>query len=274
MAAAEPEPRPYEAEPGGDTALARAERVAASEPREVLREPGGDTARARAERIAASTPRVVLPEPGGDTSLARTERAAASRPAPVARDRAPAPVYVADDRAPRPRYGDEDRVGQPVYDDRGVDSRPVYAGEDRGMRSGYPDDMRASRPVYAANAYPRDVRPPLGGYGDRGVGPRYAMVERDRLPGASRGDRYADRGGDCDGGRAYRLQMRLRRDVRDGVIDWRDAQDFEDDIGQVDNMHRNYCQSGMTGWREDRLDHEYAQIEDRLRFEEDFNRRD
>ena len=220
--------------------------LAAAEPvPQPVEEVGGDTVTARIERVASSEPSVALAEPGGDSSLARTTRAAASRTVGAVEDRAPRPVYAED--------------------------------EERGMGPGYPDDVRDARPVYAGddrdvrNAYPRDGREPLGGYDDRAFGgrPRYAMVD----PGLRPADRrWADR--DCDDGRAFRLQQRLRRAVRDGVVNWRAAQSIEDDIGQVDNMHRNYCLSGMTDWREERLDREYAEIEDRLRFEEDFNRRD
>ena len=238
---------------------------AASEPEPVfaaappVRQPveeSGDTAMARVERAASSEPPVSLPEPGGDSSLARTARSAASRTVRAVDNPAPGPVYADEERAPRPVYADD---------------------TERGRERDYPEDTREARPLYAdddrdvRNAYPRDGREPLGGYDDRGSAgrPRYAMVE----PGLQPADRrWANRA--CDDGRAYRLEQRLRRAVREGVVNWRAAQDIEDDIGHVDNMHRNYCLSGMTDWREERLDREYAQIEDRLRFEEDFNRRD
>lgn len=255
-------PEPARADPESEPALAAAGPVL--EPAEDI---GGDTVMARVERAAASESPVALPAPGGDSSLARTARAAASRTVRAVEDRASPPVYADQEPAPRPRY-----------DERGIDTRPVSAEDEGGaMGPGYPEDLREVRPVYAdddrdiRNPYPQDGGEPLGGYDDRGLGgrPRYAMVE----PGLRPADRrWVDR--DCDDGRAYRLQQRLRRAVRDGIVNGRAAQDIEDDIGHVDDMHRNYCLSGMTDWREERLDREYAQIEDRLRFEEDFNRRD
>ena len=268
LAAAEPEASRVPAPRASHPEVVQAERVVAAAQNRVDGKPAPEPAIASRDTAppaeeprrdpepvlaaAEPVPDAVDAEVGGDTALARAARAAASRPAPAIEDHRPRPVYAGDERSMRSGHLDDER-----------EAGLLHANDDRDLRPAYPQGRREAR----------------RGYGDRDfdVDPRYSMADRGFRPGILRGDRgWVDRGGErgCDDGRAYRLQQRLRRDVRDGVIDWRAAQDIEEDIGHVDYMHRSYCVSGMTDWREERLDREYAQIEDRLRFEEDFNRRD
>lgn len=139
--------------------------------------------------------------------------------------------------------------------------RPVYAEDDRDADAGYP----AGRGVPAGDIYDRVPRP----------GARYAIIDRSLRPDAGRGDDADQQWGArqanpiCDGGRADRLLRAVRRKADFERIDGRAAEDLEDEIGNAANLQQSYCASGMNDWREQRLDRLYAQIEDRIRYEED-----
>ncbi len=194
--------------------------------------------------------------------------------ADVASDPEPAPLP--ERRPARPVYADQLPVPAPAYPRVPVDvrrpaaplpsSRPVYADElpeDRGYgRPGAQD----GRPVYAEDAYPEAAPLP-----DARDGSRWALNRRDPTADYGRGGRFADRGPirACSDDRAYRLQQRIRRQAEYDRIDWRTAEDLEDELGHVDDVRRSYCSSGMNEWREERLSQLYAQVEDRIRYEED-----
>lgn len=140
-------------------------------------------------------------------------------------------------------------------------ARPVYAGDDRDADAAYPDARRAPD---------GDIYEPLPRERER-----YAIVDRDLRPDAARddgaGQQWGRRAADpaCDADRAGRLRDDVRRKADFERIDGRAAEDIEDEIGHAANLQRSYCASGMNDWREQRLDRLYAQIEDRIRYEED-----
>jgi len=102
-----------------------------------------------------------------------------------------------------------------------------------------------------------------------------AMRPRQRAPGGGvaaaaqseiSSERVASDG--CNDVRADRLRMRLRDEADRGVIDGRTARDLDEELAYTEDMQRSYCASGMSNWREERLDRQFAQIEDRLRYVE------
>lgn len=179
----------------------------------------------------------------------------------------------------------------PARDLRERQARQVHAGDaaDNGVEAtapSLPRDLpaRAPRAVYADDddrdargAYPGDRRDPAAGIDDRvpRPGERYAIVDRDLRPDTGRddaprpawGNRTADSA--CDADRAARLRDNVRRKADFERIDSRAAEDIEEEIGHAANLQRSYCATGMNDWRGQRLDRLYAQIEDRIRYEED-----
>lgn len=295
LAAVRRAPEPARAEQDRDTAPAAAGDVAAApirplpEYRDARPGRGGqyrEPAPTRAEHAAQTGPNER--EQYRRAADVAMERATPTDPdqvadrQPVTEDRpfARRPIYAGQDddqplarieeQAPppfptrRPTYADgRDRFPAaeatgPGYDDR--DSAPVYAQDDRQAPTGYP----------------RDGRTPLRGYDDRDLSADegYASTDRDDREPSVRDASYGQAWGDrrdataCGGDRADRLQQRLRRDIADRRIDWNTARDLEAEIGHAEEMQRSYCASGLNAWREERLDRQYAQIEDRLRYEE------
>lgn len=102
-----------------------------------------------------------------------------------------------------------------------------------------------------------------------GARPAYAGEEQQAR--SSYSDRAGDRG--CDGEEADRLTQKLRRETEGGLIDRRAAEDLSDEIAHAEDLRQSYCASGMNEWRQERLDRQYAQIEDRLRYEEERGQR-
>lgn len=187
-------------------------------------------------------------------AVERAGQEAAARPLPARR-----PVY-ADRRDPYPAYPTypAEEAGEPGYGER--EMAPVYAEADRRAPAGDPRQEPSFPPGYEDDAVETEQD--------------YALAERayrePPLRGASYGRSWEQRGDAriCGSDRADRLQQRLRRDIADRRIDWRTARDLEAEIGHAEEMQRSYCSSGLNAWREDRLDRQYAQIEDRLRYEE------
>lgn len=169
--------------------------------------------------------------------VVRAPRVAMPVPAPVADD-----VY--DNGVRATRGVDVAEQEQPDYDVAGRDVRPLHG--------------------------PRPLPAPVA-EGDQ----RYAMrgtlpdVVRSGRAGAQFGQRTAERS--CDVGRSARVQQQIRQKADDGRIDWRSAQDLEDELDHAEDIRRSYCASGLNDWREQRLEALYAQIEDRIRYEEDQN---
>lgn len=227
--------------------------------------------RAASAAMERATP--AYPAETADAFPAEEERMPASRPVYARQDDHPPSSRIAEAAPPplparRPAYADRRapfptasaaEPGEPGYEDR--DTPPAYAEDDRQAPPGYPQDSRL----------------PSRGYDDRDLptDEAYAVADRaDREPavrGASYGRAWGDRevATTCGRDRADRLQQRLRRDIADRRIDWRTARDLEAEIGHIEEMQRSYCSSGLNAWREERLDRQYAQIEDRLRYEED-----
>jgi hypothetical protein len=239
----------------------------------------GEEQEGYAERVAAAE-RALQPELGGDAAFARSQRVAASqwRPAP-----APRPVQAAAERAPLPARDEQEGNPAPAQDERVAIAPPRTIPSDRDdgdAQPAYADRYRNAPPAYAVEdrEAPRDY-----GNRDQEDGARYAIQDRIGPDGPIRsvpedvqwGDRQrapiADQGGNvaCDGARTDRLQQRIRQEAARGLIDPRAAQDLNDETGHAEELRRSYCASGMNDWREERLDRQYAQIEDRIRYEED-----
>jgi hypothetical protein len=275
------------AEPAREEQEGYAERVIAAE-RGLQPEIGGDAALARSQRVAAAqwhAPEPAQqPELGGDAAYARNQRVATSqwRPAPAprpvpqavpdratfaARDEQDADAgVVRDDRLavappramPYDRDDRDDRDAQPAYGDRYRDAPPAYAAEDRAPTRDYGDRAMEDGTRYA-------IQDRIGPDGPiRSVPESWQWGNRRRAPIAELGDDAA-----CDGARTDRLQQRIRQEAARGLIDPRAAQDLNDETGHAEELRRSYCASGMNDWREERLDRQYAQIEDRIRYEED-----
>lgn len=162
-------------------------------------------------------------------------------------DRDDRPVYADDQRSEGPARAEGERGGRPVYADDDRDAAPVYADDD--MR-GYPVEERDARPVYAGDD--REVSYPAG--------------RRDRFEDGRWGGRYAAVDY-CDEQRFDGLDRAVRRAAAVGSIDWRTARDIEDEIHNGEDLQQSYCETGMNQWRQRRLEQQYAQIEDRLRYE-------
>lgn len=231
-------------------------------------------------------------DPGADSTIYADR---ASIPAPVDREPAVEDASTARDmRGRQARQAEADdaaaAVPPPARDLRERQARRVYAedgAESEADRAGAPlaRDLpaRASRPVYADDArdgraaYPEDRDDTAADIDDRGLRPgeRYAIVDRglrpdvryDDAPRAAWGNRATDPG--CDGERAARLRDNVRRKADFERIDSRVAEDLEEEIGHAANLQRSYCATGMNDWRGQRLARLYAQIEDRIRYEED-----
>jgi len=185
-------------------------------------------------------------------------------------DPAPAPRDVRERQA-RQVYGEEGPAAAPRALPPAHAQRPVYADDDRDARAAYPD-----ADADADAGYPVSRRDPAGAvYADvPQPGARYAIVDRSLRSAAGRDDADQQWGGRepspaCDADRADRLLRQVRRKADFERIDGRAAGDIEDEIGHAGNLQRSYCASGMNDWREQRLDRIYAQIEDRIRYEED-----
>ncbi|ATE63692.1 hypothetical protein [Rhizorhabdus dicambivorans] len=309
LAAAPPEEqRPVLVDPGdARRALARARRAAAeaqdraeplSRPAVAAAEPAPPPVAREAEDRAVYAEnrdeppvrddrddgRPVYADRGQDDAAAYPEEEEAEdQPAPVARDvraRQARQIYAEETVEPAPRdlrgrqarqvlAEDEAPVtprrqaAAPVARDLPVPApRPVYADDDRDAAPAYPDDRRAP----ADDVYGRVPR----------NGDRYAIVDRSLRPdarpmGDDAGQQWGGRAASpiCDDGRADQLLRAIRRKADFERIDGRAAADIEDEIGHAADLQRSYCESGMNDWREQRLDRLYAQIEDRIRYEED-----
>lgn len=196
------------------------------------------------EPAVAANDRAAEPEPGGDALLARSQRLASSQWRPAA--------------APQAIPSDQDQGdARPAYDDRYRNAPAAYAADHRENPHGY-------------------------GVRDPGDGALHAVQDRFGLAGPLRsasqdwqwGNRqgppiaYQDNIDTCDGARTDRLQQRIRREADSGQIDPRTAQDLDDETIHAEDLRRSYCASGMNDWRAERLDRQYAQIEDRIRYEE------
>lgn len=126
------------------------------------------------------------------------------------------------------------------------------------------EEERGERPVYA------EEKPEGSVYAEE---PRdYPPVHAEERPLRQRVDysaRFSNRltTDSCDSHRYEGLARSVRRAVEVGSIDWRTARDMDDEIAHGMALQRGYCESGMNDWRERRLDEQYTQIEDRLRFE-------
>ena len=162
-------------------------------------------------------------------------------------------VLAEDARAPR-----DDIYRQPRRDDR-----PVYAGDDGyGRRFDPREDPRYDDRVVEDARY--DDRPYENGR-------RYAMGEgrydeRAEVSWPAR-NRYDTR--TCDNARAFLLQQRLRREASRGLIDRRVARDIDAELVHLDDLHQSYCASGMNDWRQEQLERQLTEIEDRIRYEEE-----
>ena len=153
-------------------------------------------------------------------------------------------------------HGDEEREQAPVYAEEEGDA-------DRGDRRDDPDE----EPVFAEER--REV--PVDADEDRVYPPVHADDEpplRPRFDRDGYDERWASRdaGGSCDRHRYEGLSRAVRRAAEAGSIGWRTARDMEDEIAHGEEMQRGYCASGLDDWRARRLDAQYSQIEDRLRF--------
>ena len=160
--------------------------------------------------------------------------------------------------------GEEERDERPVYAEEERDEVPGQAEDERDAERAYPQESRRASPVYAE---------------DEREAPVYSEQRRDHPPvysdeGPFRqridyGARFSSRMAvdSCDSHRFEGLARAVRRAAEVGSIDWRTARDMEDEIAHGEAMQRGYCESGMNDWRERRLDDQYVQIEDRLRFE-------
>ena len=71
----------------------------------------------------------------------------------------------------------------------------------------------------------------------------------------------------CDDERATDLTWQIRDEARELDIDWDTARELRAEVDRTAVLERHYCATGMTAWRADNLDRQYAQIEDELRFE-------
>lgn len=265
-------------------------------------------ARARqAAAEADAQPRdVAAPRPMVADAVPPPPAAPVRATAPVYADREPeaaAEGEAPDDGAPTVRdlRGRQARQAQaddavapplPARDLRERQARQVYAGDaaDNGVETAAPPlprdlPARAPRAVYADDdddrdargAYPGELRDPAAGIDDRAPRPgeRYAIVDRDLRPDTGRDDAprpaWGNRTTDpaCDADRAARQRDNVRRKADFERIDSRAAEDIEEEIGHAANLQRSYCATGMNDWRGQRLDRLYAQIEDRIRYEED-----
>lgn len=188
--------------------------------------------------------------------------AVADAPVYAREEREEAPVYAEEERDADRGYAREERGEEPVYAEEEPRAAPVY----QQRREAPVYEPRREAPVYeqrrAAPVYAEDDRdyPPVYAT-ERPLGPRFA--------GFGYGQRRASReaGTYCDDYRYDGLLRAVRRAVEVGSIDWRTARDMEREIAYGEDMQRSYCASGLNGWRAQRLDAQYSQIEDRLRFE-------
>ena len=136
-----------------------------------------------------------------------------------------------------------------------LDPRHVrQAGRVARVLGGAAVGAAADAPVYAEE--PRD----------------YPPVHADERPLPQRVDysaRFSNRltADSCNSHRYEGLARSVRRAAEVGSINWRTARDMDDEIAHGMALQRGYCESGMNDWRERRLDEQYTQIEDRLRFE-------
>lgn len=278
VAAAEPAPRP---------AVATADAAPPPPPAAPVRE-------ARPVYAGDDRDPGYLPEDRGDDG-ARDDRDDRDGGRPVYADREEAAPVADADAEPEPEPAPRDlrgRQARQVYADDAAQPQPGRDMRERPSRQLRTDDapaaaplprelpVRATRPVYADDD--RDAGPAdPGADSDAGYdraprnGERYAIVDRNLRPDARRDDGldqpWANRAPDpaCDADRADRLRSNVRRKADFERIDSRAAEDIEDEIGNAADLQRSYCASGMNDWREKRLDRLYAQIEDRIRYEED-----
>ncbi len=278
LAVAERVVRQAQADHNGGVVMARASRAPAARPQPNFDEPEAEPA--LAERMAAPARTVeeapkVLPaeqvaEEVREGASVHAERVAVQTSAPEVELPAPRPAIEVATRASRPVYSEEPEepeepiAERPVYareerlaDEAVEEPAPVYAEDVRDETPAYPQGEPTAAPVYAERD-PRDDR-------------RYALDDRAVRPVAypmarARGMSPEDRA--CSSSRAAALQQRVRREAARGLIDWQIAQDIDDEIIHTDDMRSSYCASGMNDWREERLERQYAMIEDRIRYEE------
>jgi hypothetical protein len=298
LAAVPPEEqRPVLVDPGdARRALARARRAAAE-----AREGVESAPRAAVAAAESAPPPVAAPERAPRRVYADEERAPAypaeerdagrevaagddaavypddEREAPVARDlraRQARQVYADDRPEPAAPRDLRTRQAREIYAEDAPMAAPREEAEPplardlpaRAPRRVYADDDRTADPAYPAED--EDGRAPR-------PGDRYAIVDRSLRPDAGRADgsdpQWGARNANpiCAGDRADRLLRSVRRKADFERIDGPAAEDLEDEIGHAADLERSYCQSGMNDWREQRLDRLYAQIEDRIRYEED-----
>lgn len=212
----------------------------------------------------------------------RAPRPALEQRLPVRSAAAEPPADRFQDRRAEPAYASDDAPRRPAYDDRSVDDRAADRDEAQDMRSASAEDDRApgrgfddgsaAGALYAGND--SDMRPPYARSGDdreRFQDERAPIDDREAPVADEPADRQlSDHGADksCDAGQADRLQHKVQREAETGMIDRGAAQDLIDEIGYTEKLRRSYCASGMNDWREGRLSSRYAQIAERIQYEE------
>jgi hypothetical protein len=242
-------------------------------------QPAGEEQEGYAERVTAAE-HALETEVGGDAAFARDQRVATSQwratpaPRPVQATAEPARTPVRDEQESYPAPAQDQRVAitplrampddrgdrdaQPAYDDQYREGPPAYAAQDRDTPRGYGDRDAEDGARYA-------IQDRIGPDGPIRTAPEdQQWTDRQRAPIADKGENSL-----CDSARTDRLQQRIRQEAARDLIDPRAAQDLNDETGHAEDLRRSYCASGMNDWREERLDRQYAQIEDRIRYEED-----
>ncbi len=73
--------------------------------------------------------------------------------------------------------------------------------------------------------------------------------------------------GFCDNERATDLTWQIRNEARELDIDMSTARQLRAEVDRTAALEDHYCATGMTAWRADQLDRQYAQIEEELRVE-------
>jgi len=191
-------------------------------------------------RLAEAQPTPTAPEPATETMATGREATASVSPADIG-----VPEQLAS------RDTEESAEGPPASaSDMGEDRQRLADADDLPDSPADRRDIDSEMPPVPDDPY------------DRAAGRGYR-----RAP--DYGERWAarDDGGSCDGGRFAGLARAVRRAAQLGAIDPRTADDMEDEIAHGEDMQQSYCATGLNDWRAERLEAQYAQIEDRLRYE-------